>query len=90
MKQLIGSIAAIAIFLGGLCFTAKLTSTYGRSAMVVDYSSGSVTAVDGTGREWTFTTDGQAYKVGDEIRIIMNDNNTIDDPFDDYMVEVHY
>lgn len=90
MKQLITSIAAIALFLGGLCFTAKMTSTYTRSAMVTKYSAGRVTTVDGTGKQWNFNTDGRVYKSGDKIRIIMNDNGSIDYPADDYMVEVKF
>lgn len=57
---------------------------YYREATVISVENELVTVKDGIGKKWRFT--GEGYKVGDEVRMLM-DNNTTDSIISDDIIE---
>lgn len=89
------------IGLAGLCASAAIlvsasetksgVNTYPKTTvcLAVNHQADTVTVTDCNGTEWTFTGC-QDFEEGDLIALIMNDNGTPDNIWDDTVVTARY
>ena len=66
-------------------------NTYNRDAKVISRVGEEVSAVDNNGEEWVFFIDSDdTLTVGDKIKLVMCDNNTEGDIYDDEIIDYIY
>ena len=64
----------------------KFERTYTREAQVINVDKAIVTVIDKNGNLWEFEGDG--YDVNDNVKLIMDTNNTDEFIYDDYIKDV--
>ena len=85
MKKVFISIATVISIITAIGLLGGCESTYKRQATITSVSGDLIQAQDTTGHYWLYHGEGQ---VGDEVTLIMNDNNTTGNITDDYIMEV--
>lgn len=79
-------IAAVVAFFIGLGCCGALESTYTRNAVVGYVSNGIVSCYDESDNTWEFYGDG--FYVGQEVKLIMDNNHTENNIYDDFVKDV--
>ena len=82
----IKALAGIIAFVTGFSWCAATESTYKRNAVVDQIDKGFVSAYDESGNDWEFWGDG--FYIGQEITLVMDDNHTPTNIYDDIVKNV--
>lgn len=79
-------IALIIACVSGFSFCLVYESTYTRNAVVAQIDNGLVSADDESGNTWTFW--GDDFYIGQEVTLVMDDNHTTSNIYDDFVKKV--
>lgn len=74
------------IFVAALTLCSQIETTYTREAVVIAVEYDEVTVEDTTGNVWGFYDDD--FFVGEEVILTMDNNNTDNNIFDDFIKDV--
>lgn len=83
---MIKTAAAIIAFITGFMFCASTESTYKIDGYITYIENGIVSVDDARGENWEFYGDN--YFVGQEVTLIMDDNHTTSNIYDDWIKKV--
>lgn len=70
----------------GFCWCAATESTYKRDATITSINHGLVCATDSRGNDWEFW--GDDFYIGQEVTLVMDDNHTTSNIYDDFVKKV--
>lgn len=74
------------LFTAALILCGQIETTYTRDAVVISVEQDEVTVEDATGNIWEFY--GDDFFVGEEVILTMDNNNTDNNIFDDFIKDV--
>jgi hypothetical protein len=82
----IPSIACIIAFIIGFSWCASTESTYKIDGRIVGIENGIISVDDVRGENWEFY--GNEFYVGQEVTLVMDDNHTTSNIYDDWIKKV--
>ena len=85
-RALIKNITLIIIVVVMFCWCSWYETHYTREAIVIDVTDNIITVVDRCDYTWSFEGDG--FKVDDEVKLMMNTMHTDSNIFDDEIEDV--
>lgn len=90
MRDFIRFIGFLVVFFGMVAFASIVEDHYTREATVVDVApDGCVTFCDRNGTLWSWCTDNaNEFSVGEQRKLFMSANGTVDDARDDVILRV--
>lgn len=86
--KVIKGLVIVVLILGVFRIMVKVDRTYTRQATVVSVENNVIMFEDTTGNVWEWVDKGYKYNVGDQVRMMMDNNSTIDVIEDDEIVKI--
>ena len=86
-RDIIKKVVTAGLILGCFCVCSYFETTYSREAEIIKIEAEEICqAEDATGNVWEFYATN--LRVGDKVRLIMDDRHTINNIFDDVVKDV--
>ena len=83
IKNILETILIIFLFIGMLCICSFIETNYSRKGIVIDITNNLVSVKDEAGNIWNFKSADMDLEINDEVKLMMNTNNTDNNIYDD-------